>query len=244
MTAAMFVAARERLLAGDTVLLDGAEGRHAAAVRRLRAGERIDLTDGAGTVVRGVVAEVQRDALLVTVTAREQVAAPQPRLVVVQALAKGGRDEDAVEAMTEVGVDEIVPWQAARSVAQWRGEKQAKRVARWRAVAHEAGKQSRRAWFPAIAEPATTEQVAHRVAAAALGVVLHESADEPLASVAMPGSGDVVLVVGPEGGIADDEVEALRAAGARVCRLGDTVLRSGTAGVVAATVVLAASRWR
>jgi 16S rRNA (uracil1498-N3)-methyltransferase len=190
------------------------------------------------------VGEARKDALVVAVERREQVPAPQPRLVVVQALAKGGRDEDAVEAMTEVGVDEIVPWQAARSVAQWRGEKQAKGVAKWRAVAREAGKQSRRAWLPAVAEPATTREVAERLAAAHVGVVLHEAAGTALASLALPPEGEVVLVVGPEGGLTDGEVETLRASGAQVCRLGDTVLRAGTAGVVAAAVVLAATRWR
>ncbi len=244
MTAPMFVADRERLLAGDEVLLDGPEGRHAAVVRRLRAGERVDVTDGAGLVVRGVVAAVGTDTLVVAVGQREQVPAPAPRLVVVQSLAKGGRDEAAVEAMTEVGVDEIVPWQAARSVAVWRGEKRAKGVAKWRAVAREASKQARRTRFPVVAEPESTEQVCARVAAARLGVVLHESAVRSLAGLAVPAAGDVVVVVGPEGGLDDDEVAAMAAAGGVLTRLGSTVLRSGTAGVVASAVVLAATRWR
>jgi len=222
---------------GDTVLLDGAEGHHASAVRRLRPGERLDLADGAGEVAECVVVEAGRDALTCRVVRRRCVPAPQPRLVVVQALAKGGRDEDAVEAMTEVGVDAFVPWEAARSVARWKRD-------RWTSVAREAGKQSRRAWFPQVSPPASTAHVRELLAGAALGVVLHEGAAEPLVSLLLPAMGDVVLVVGPEGGITDEELEAFSLAGAQTCRLGSTVLRTSTAGVAAAAVLNARSgRW-
>ena len=222
---------------GDHVLLDGPEGRHAAAVRRLRPGEELRLTDGAGQVAECMVEEVSRESLVVTVLRRRHEPAPQPRLVVVQALAKGGRDEDAVEAMTEVGVDGFVPWQASRSIARWKKD-------RWTAVAREAAKQSRRAWFPEVAPPASTEDVSRLLAQAARAVVLHESADEAFVGLDLPSAGDVVLVVGPEGGVSDEELAAFSAAGARVCRLGATVLRTSTAGVAAAAVLCARSgRW-
>jgi 16S rRNA (uracil1498-N3)-methyltransferase len=241
-TAPLFLTSVEALAdvsAGDVVVLDGAEGRHAADVRRLRAGEPVDVSDGNGVVVHGEVGDVGRGR--VSVCVRERVAAPRrdPRFVVVQALAKGGRDEDAVEAMTEVGVDEVVGWQSSRAVAKWTD----RTAARWQATVRAAAKQSRSAWLPAVTGPATTRQVAERLGAAALAVVLHEDAAERLSAVSLPASGDVVLVVGPEGGIAPDELAAFEAAGAIACRLGDTVLRSSTAGVAALSVLSATTRW-
>ncbi len=147
--------------------------------------------------------------------------------------------------LTEVGVARIVPWAASRSVAVWKGERIAKGLARWRSTAREAAKQSRRPWHPEVDDLATTEQVAALVGAAALAVVLHEEAAEPLAGLDVPTSGEVVVVVGPEGGLSDDEVAALTAAGARAVRLGAEVLRTSTAGVAAVSALLARTpRWR
>lgn len=228
------------------VRLDGPEGRHAAQVRRLGVGEVVELTDGFGgwasCVVTGV--EASRGIVELSVERRRQLPAPTPRLVVVQALAKGDRGELAVETMTEVGVDEIVPWRASRCIARWEGERGAKALSRWRATAREAAKQSRRPWLPVVTEPVSTTQVAGRLAGAALAVVLHEEAVTPLATVSVPRSGEIIVVVGPEGGIAPEELAAFASAGAPGHRLGPTVLRTSTAGVVAAGVLLAASgRW-
>lgn len=243
MTAPRFLASPDALAsvgAGDIVVLDGDEGRHAADVRRLRAGEAIDVSDGCGVVVHGEVAAVGRGRVSVSVRERVVVPRRQPRLVVVQALAKGGRDEDAVEAMTEVGVDEVVGWQSSRSVAKWTD----RTAAKWLSTARAAAKQSRSPWVPGVSGPASTTDVAERLRSAAVAVVLHESATQPLAAVDLPDAGEVVLVIGPEGGIADDELDAFRSAGAVVCRLGDTVLRSSTAGVAALSVLSATTRWR
>ncbi|HEX6469933.1 MAG TPA: 16S rRNA (uracil(1498)-N(3))-methyltransferase [Streptosporangiaceae bacterium] len=243
MSAPVFLAAADRL-AADQIVLDGPEGRHAATVRRLRRGERVDLTDGAGLLAECVVAAAERDALRLDVLARRRQPAPDPRVVVVQALPKGDRGELAVEVMTEVGVDEIVPWAAARCVTRWRPERREKALARWRGAAREAAKQARRAWLPQVAEPASTGQVADRIGAAAAGIVLHETATEPLGSVDPPRTGEIVVVVGPEGGLTDAEVDAFTAAGGRPVRLGPTVLRTSTAGVVAAAAVLSRTdRW-
>lgn len=229
---------------GGRIVLDGPEGRHAATVRRIRVGERVHLADGHGRLVQCRVLAAQRDVLELEVLARWEEPTPEPRLVVVQALAKGDRGEAAVEAMTEVGVDLVVPWAASRSVTRWEGERGTKALSRWRAVAREAGKQARRARLPVVAEPATTGEVAGLLGEAALGVVLHEEAVTPLATLAVPSEGDLVLVVGPEGGIAPEESEAFAAAGAQACRLGPTVLRTSTAGVAALAVVLArTARW-
>ncbi|MEV4574707.1 16S rRNA (uracil(1498)-N(3))-methyltransferase [Nonomuraea jabiensis] len=231
-------------LDGPELTLGGPEGRHAASVRRLRAGERIDLTDGVGAVAECVVREVLKDALRLDVLRRYEVEPPRPRLVVVQGLPKGDRGELAVEMMTEAGVDVIVPWAAARSITQWKGDKVAKGLHKWRSTAREAGKQARRFHLPEVTEPATTAQVDKLLAGAALGLVLHEEAAEPLSGVALPASGDIVVVVGPEGGVSDDELAGFRAAGAVPVLLGPTVLRTSTAGVAAASVLLTRTgRW-
>ncbi|SDJ34400.1 16S rRNA (uracil1498-N3)-methyltransferase [Nonomuraea maritima] len=231
-------------LDGPELTLAGPEGRHAAAVRRLRAGERIDLTDGAGAVAECVVREALKDSLRLEVLRRYDVEPPRPRLVVVQGLPKGDRGELAVEMMTEAGVDVIVPWAASRSITQWKGDKVAKALGRWRSTAREAGKQARRFHLPEVAEPASTAQVERLLADAALGLVLHEEAAEPLSKVALPAGGDIVIVVGPEGGVSEQEIAAFRAAKAVPVLLGPTVLRTSTAGVAAASVLLSRTgRW-
>ena len=227
-------------LGTDPIVVDGDEGRHAADVRRLRVGEHVDIGDGRGRLAHGVVAEVTRGRVVVDVTSREDVAMAAPRFVVVQALAKGGRDLDAVEAMTEVGVDEIVAWVAERSVAR----PTERTLAKWSATAREAAKQSRRAWTPTVSGPCSTADVMSLLADAALAAVLHEAATEPLATLPLPDVGDVVLVVGPEGGLSDAEIDALGSTGAHIRKLGDAVLRTSTAGVAALSVLSASSRWR
>lgn len=242
MTAALFLRAGDLPGAGGRLLLDGPEGRHAATVRRVRVGEVLLVGNGAGSVAETVVASVGAGEVHLDVVRRRDEPAPQPRLVVVQALAKGDRGEAAVEGMTEVGVDEIVPWAAERSVVQWRGDRGERALERWRSTAREAAKQSRRAWLPTVAPPVTTAAVAARLAVAGLAVVLHEDAATPLAGVAVPAAGEVVVVVGPEGGIGAEEMAVLGAAHAR--RLGPTVLRTSTAGVAAAALLLAGcGRW-
>ncbi len=234
---------------GSVVVIDGAEGRHAATVRRLEVGETVRVGDGRGRVVEGpVLAVVGKDRVDVEVASYAETPAPSPRVVVVQALAKGDRSDLAVELATEVGADVVVPWAAARSVAVWRGDKADRGVEKWRATAREAAKQSRRPFVPEVRALASTADVVARIRAAVdrggVGAVLHEAAPYRLGDLALPRSGDVVLVVGPEGGIAGDELELLADAGARAVRLGPSVMRTSTAGAVAAALVLEATgRW-
>lgn len=229
---------------GSQVSVEGDEAHHAVAVRRLRVGEQVVLTDGAGRSVQGPVASTGKRFFAVDVESVHVADAPAPAVVVVQAIPKGDRGELAVEVLTEIGVAEIVPWAASRSVAVWKGERAAKSLARWRSTAREAAKQARRAWFPSVAEPASTTEVAALVADADLAVVLHEEASVPLASVAVPAAGRIVVVVGPEGGLSDEEVDTFVAAGAVSVRLGAEVLRTSTAGVAAVAAVLARTpRW-
>lgn len=230
---------------GDTVALTGAEAHHAAVVRRVRAGEEITVGDGRGVWLSGGVADAAPKLVTVRVTARTDVAPASPRLVLVQALAKGDRDELAIQAATELGADEIVPWQAARSVSRWSAEKAAKGVARWQTIVREAAKQAHRAWLPEVTTPVTTAQLAARAGAggAARTLVLEPTASVPLSGIDAGAADELVLVVGPEGGIAPEELDALATAGATLVRLGDTVLRTSTAGP-AALAVLAARQGR
>ncbi|MEV4757947.1 16S rRNA (uracil(1498)-N(3))-methyltransferase [Micromonospora sp. NPDC049559] len=236
----------ESLPSERSCTLGGPEGHHAATVQRLRAGEELLLADGRGGTARAVVTAVGRGSLELEINSVGYVDPPDPRLVVVQGIAKGDRGELAVQAMTEAGVDEIVPWGAARSVAQWRGERGARARDRWVATAREAAKQARRPWLPVVAgsPDESTGRVAARLGAATAAFVLHEEAEQRLATVDLPGSGEVVLVVGPEGGIAPAELEAFAAAGAVPVRLGPAVLRTSTAGVAALAVLSARlGRW-
>lgn len=223
----------------DLVTLDGPEGRHAATVRRLTVGEQLILGDGRGAVRAGVVREVGRDSLVVACAAVRHEPAPVPRLVVVQALAKGERDELAVQLMTELGVAEVVPWAAMHSVVRWQGERGERSRRRWQSAAREAAKQSRRAWVPEVAALHSTAEVAARIASPVPAFVLHESAPAPLTAARLPAAEEMVLVVGPEGGLAASEVAAFEAAGARAVRLGRGVLRTSTAGAAALALLAA-----
>ncbi|MER8221135.1 16S rRNA (uracil(1498)-N(3))-methyltransferase [Streptomyces sp. NPDC094143] len=245
MTAPVFVVGHFDAGGGGRYVLDGPEGRHAVSVKRLRAGEDVVLTDGAGRWADCVVLGTEgKDRLIVQLDSVSEEPPEQPRVTVVQALPKGDRGELAVETMTEVGVDAVVPWAAARCITQWKGERGARALAKWRATAREAGKQSRRVRFPEVAEAATTKQVAALLRDADFAAVLHESGEVPLATAELPAAGEIVLVVGPEGGVAPEELALFEEAGAGAYRLGRSVLRTSTAGTAAAAVLLARTgRW-
>lgn len=247
---------------GTSLTLDGDEGRHAAKVARIGAGEQILLTDSGGRQVLAEVTAARKEALDLRLLADPSAPVERsPRLTLVQALATGGRDEQAVESATELGVDRVVPWQAQRSVAVWRGEKLRKGRARWESTVRAAVKQCRRPGIPVVDEPTGTddlvEDVRRRTAAGAVVLVLHEQesvglmelADELRSMGERSGADDtaaaeIVIVVGPEGGIADAELAALREAGARSVLLGPEVLRSSTAGPAAIAVLSAlVGRW-
>ena len=240
MTAALFLCDD---LDGEVVRLTGPEGRHAATVRRVQVGEAVDLADGRGTRARCTVLALGHDSVELRVQERVVEPRPAPWVAVAQGISKGDRGELAVELATEVGVDEVLPWAAARCVVKWEGARGERALARWRSTAREAGKQSRRARHPVVTGPVDLDGLLAR-AATATTLVLHEEATEPLASVALPADGDVLLVVGPEGGVTERELERLARAGATAVRLGASVLRTSTAGAAAAAVVSARTpRW-
>ena len=213
-------------------------------MRRLAVGARADVTDGAGAVAECVVTGVRPGSVELAVLARRSEPRSEPRIVVVQAIPKGDRGELAVEIMTEVGVDAVVAWQAERCVARWRGDRADKALARWRATAREAAKQSRRAWIPEVTGPEAMPAIERRIAAADLAILLDPDAPTAMSCLRLPDHGEIMVIVGPEGGVSPAEADSAAGAGAVTARLGPTVLRSSSAGAVAAALVLAGSgRW-
>jgi len=225
-----------------TFTLDGDEGRHAATVKRMREGEVIHLCDGQGTRAIATVVKVHKNSLDLSIDQFTFEEAPEPRFVVVQALAKGERAELAVEMLTEVGADAIIPWRAEHSIGKW--DSVEKGLEKWRRTSRESAKQSRRAWIPEISNLKSTAEVCEMMSLAQSVFVLHESADQALAACAIREQGTIMIVVGPEGGISPDELAAFSAAGARVVHMGASVMRTSTAGAIAVGGLLMRSqRW-
>ena len=236
------IESQSMLTAGQVVRLAGDEGRHAATVKRTQVGEYVDLCDGQGLRATGVVRATGKDWIDVEIQQVTAEVQPDPRIVVVQALAKGDRAELALEMLTEVGVDVIVPWRAQRSVVKW--DNVDKALDKWRKTIRESTKQSRRAYVARLESLHTTQEVNLLLSQATQALVLHESASDTLSGLAIPNTGTVVVVVGPEGGLANEELEAFKAAGAAVVKMGASVMRTSTAGAVAVGVISSkTSRW-
>jgi 16S rRNA (uracil1498-N3)-methyltransferase len=233
---------------GDLLVLTGAEAHHAGTVRRLVPGEDVLLADGRGGLAEAVVAEVGKDRVSLRVLGRRRLPEPSPRLVVAQALPKGERAELAVELLTELGVDEIVPWAASRSISLWKGERADKGVAKWQRTALAASKQSRRPRIPVVTGLTGSAELADRIVPGVLALVLHEDAAAGLAGgldeLGGDGLAELLVIVGPEGGVSPDELALFIDRGGRPVRLGPEVLRTSTAGGAAITLLSAAlGRW-
>ena len=242
MTEALFLADLDSPAVGDTVAVTGDEGRHAAIVRRIRKGEIVLVSDGIGNAIKGPVLTADVNGLTVEVAEVLTDPARPLRFTVVQALAKGDRTELALEMLTELGVDEIVPWQASRSVVKWAPDRVERALARWRNIVREATKQSRRFRVPRVSPPLTTPELALRVAEPALTLVLHEGADVWPSVADLPAEGEVMVIIGPEGGLTPEELDLFAEAGGRPTLIADAVLRTSTAGVVALAQLQALTR--
>lgn len=242
MTEALFLADLDSPVVGGSVAVTGDEGRHAAIVRRIRKGEVVLVSDGIGNAVRGPVTQADVNGLIVEVTEILEQPARPVRFTVVQALAKGDRAERALEMLTELGVDEIVPWPASRSIVKWAPDRVERALARWRSIVRESTKQSRQFRVPRVSPPLTTAELALRIAEPSLTLVLHEGASDRISADALPAEGEVMVIVGPEGGLTEDELATFAEAGGRPTLIADAVLRTSTAGVVALAQLQALAR--
>lgn len=222
----------EGIAPGQRVVVTGAEAHHATSVKRISVGESVLLSNGEGLGVRGTVVEATKRELMVEVCEVLSSEVAALRWGVVQALAKGDRSDLAVQMATELGTRRIIAWQAARSIVRWQGERGAKALEKWRATAREASKQSRRFFVPVL-EAASTAQVIEAIRGAAVALVLHEDAERHIAQVELPPEGEGLVIVGPEGGISPEELDAFVDAGAQPVLISDGVLRTSTAGAVA-----------
>jgi len=226
---------------GSTLDLDGPEAKHAISVRRMKPGEAIQISNGSGLRVRGRVVELHANSLAIEVIQVTEEQKPAVQFFLAQALAKGDRDELAIQAATELGVFGIYPWQAERSVSRWDGAKVEKGKLRWQTIVNEAAKQSLRVFEPDVNEPVSSKQLVATFADFEQVIILDPTASAGLASNELPATGRVLLVVGPEGGISDQELTAFEAAGARRLNLGEPILRTSTAGMAALSGLLAIS---
>ena len=216
---------------GSKIRIAGAEAKHATSVRRLQIDEAIAVSDGQGKKVRGKVSQLSKDFLELEVASVESVERPKPQLILVQALAKGDRDEMAVQACTELGIQTVIPWQSERSVSIWKPEKQDKHRLRWQTIATEAAKQSLRPFIPEVERVLGTSELVERLKQFDLTLVLDPTSSTPVTSVSLSGHQSIAIVVGPEGGISPQELEQFRAAGFSLAALGSGILRTSTAGV-------------
>jgi 16S rRNA (uracil1498-N3)-methyltransferase len=216
---------------GSKIRIAGAEAKHAMSVRRLQVGEAIAVSDGQGNKARGKVSQLSKDFLELDVESLEKLERPTPKLVLVQALAKGDRDEMAVQACTELGIQTVIPWQSERSVSIWKPEKQDKHRVRWQTIATEAAKQSLRPFIPTVEQVLGTRELAEQLKQFDLTLVLDPTSTTALTGISVAGHQSIAIVVGPEGGISPEELEVFRSAGLSLVGLGSGILRTSTAGV-------------
>jgi len=227
---------------GTLIQLDGAEAKHAISVRRMRVGEDIQLSNGNGLRVRGEIENIKSNLIEIRVSSAVQDVQPEVLVTLVQALAKGDRDELAIQAATELGVYSIIPWEAERSISKWIGLKEEKAVTRWQTIVSEAAKQSLRSFTPEVKPAVTTSGLAQLVSEFDLVLVLDPTAAIGLGSMDFSQPQSLAIVVGPEGGISTQELEQLESAGATRARLGQSILRTSTAGVAAIAGIMAQSK--
>ena len=246
-------------LVGATYFVDAVDAKHAISVRRMRVGEAIQLTDGQGLRLKGLVSALEGQKIFVTATSVDREQPPTLNLGIIQALAKGDRDELSIQAATELGAILVCPWQAERSISRWEGPKIAKGVNRWQAIVSEASKQSLRVFEPKVVEPLISKQLCSSISDGSFGMVLvldptsevslvsyllKIQASQTIAS-AFGSTSQITVVVGPEGGISESELLELASVGAHRVKLGNEILRTSTAGVAAIAAIQAIiGSWR
>lgn len=224
---------------GTSFTLGGPEAKHAISVRRMTIGESISVSDGSGVKMRGKVTKVKKETLEISIESIEELFAPKSQLFLVQALAKGDRDELAIQACTELGLFGVIPWQADRSISIWKAEKKQKGQARWQSIVTEAAKQSLRAFIPRVEQVLDSQELISALEVFDQVLILEPEADKSITEINPPAEGKVAIVVGPEGGISEQELESFRQSGFSSVRLGRGVLRTSTAGMAAVSYLQA-----
>ena len=224
---------------GSSFTLGGPEAKHAVSVRRMTIGESISVSDGSGVKMRGKVTKVKKETLEISIESIEELFAPKSQLVLIQALAKGDRDELAIQACTELGLFGVIPWQADRSISIWKAEKKQKGQARWQSIVTEAAKQSLRAFIPRVEKVLDSQELIPALQVFDQVLILDPEAEKSITEFNPPADGKIAIVVGPEGGISEQELESFRQSGFSSVRLGRGVLRTSTAGMAAVSYLQA-----
>jgi 16S rRNA (uracil1498-N3)-methyltransferase len=222
----------------DELVLPDDESHHALRVLRISPPDVITVTDGQGTVARCAASSIRADRLVVEVLESERRRQPRPEVIVYQGAAKGHKNDEVVERLSELGVAEVNVYDSERSVVKWDADKRKILGDRWRAVARSAAKQSRNPFVVRVGAPVTWRELVRQVSSEPLAVALWEEADLPLRTTLLEGADRVAIVIGPEGGLSKTEAEALADAGAQLASLGPLILRTEHAPVVATSAVL------
>ncbi len=224
---------------GSTYEFSNEDAFHAIKVLRLSAGEVFTLGDGDGRWSKVVAEKVNKKSMTVKVLDSGFEEPLAQHFTIVQAVPKGDRVKESIELSTEGGVDRIIMWKSARSIG--RSEDKLEKL---QMTAREASKQSRRLRIPLVTSATSIDALVDEIAKADLALVLHESATAAISSSVTQGAARILLIIGPEGGLTDEEVESFAAAGAKVVLLGRPILRSAHAGLAAlAAVNTALSVW-
>ena len=234
-----FAAIGSDTVVGSSFTLGGPEAKHAVSVRRMSIGEAIAVSDGSGIKIRGRVSKLQKETLELSVESIDEILPPNCQLFLVQALAKGDRDELAIQACTELGVFGVIPWQAERSISIWKAEKRQKGQTRWQAIVTEAAKQSLRAFIPKVGEVLDSQELVSALAGFDQVLILDPDSTTSITDLTPRATGRVAVVVGPEGGMSEQELESFAKAGFSSVRLGAGVLRTSTAGMAAVSYLQA-----
>ncbi|CAB4626031.1 unannotated protein [freshwater metagenome] len=234
-----FAAIGQDTKAGSTFVLGGQEAKHAVSVRRMVAGESISVSDGVEIQIRGTVSKVHKDNLEISVESVEALTPPSIQLVLVQALAKGDRDELAIQACTELGVFGVIPWQSDRSISIWKAEKKQKGQQRWQTIVTEAAKQSLRPLVPVVAEVLDSQELVESLRSFDQVLVLVPESPSSITQLQLPLTGKIAIVVGPEGGMSEQELATFAKADFSLVHLGTGVLRTSTAGMAAVSYLQA-----
>ena len=224
----------DQISTGQRQVLENEEAHHAIKVLRLNTGEIIKISDGVGNWVSGPIVEIAKKELFISITERGEIQAAKPELVLVQAITKSDRNKEMLELAVEAGVDRIIPWQSERSISKWQSDSEQK----WQVGIKQSCKQARQVKLPQLMQVMSTTEVIKSISEGGFGIVFHEEASTKFSDLTIPNSqSSVYLVIGPEGGISEQELLSFQNIGSKVVRLGDTVLRSAHAGFAALSAV-------